>query len=144
MACEDPDCHCEDGIDWDYLTASQCASDLVFYTQNCYRLATEYTFDDDGSLWTVTLSCDISKPNPHCEPKTMQPMPVGFEPAQSDLKAIDGLLAKLVETLKIMKVAEFEDSREDDYGSWKILARWNGPFEKDPRWPVNPDQAMVQ
>jgi hypothetical protein len=45
-------------------------------------------------------------------------------------------LARMVENLRAINVAEFEDFVDDEYGTWKITARWSGPFLKDPRWPL--------
>ena len=136
MSCEDPDCHCEDGIIWEREYASQCAWNLAGHTKRCFRYGWEFTYRDENSAWTITVSCDTTKKNPNLEPMTLEPAPAGFEPDEQELHERQQNLARMVENLRAINVAEFEDFVDDEYGTWKITARWSGPFLKDPRWPL--------
>jgi hypothetical protein len=135
--CDDPDCHCEDHIDWDREAASQAAINLVEHTTRCFGYSSELTHAEKDATWTITVTCDPTRKHPKLKPKSIPPGARSFD--ERDLEYGRMNAEKMVENLRRVKVSEYEESLTDEYRTWTIVARWSGTLMNDPRWPLSKD-----
>jgi hypothetical protein len=139
LICDDESCPREDGVKWE--EAGQYAWYLAMHTKRCFRYDWEFSYQEADSVWTVIVSCDRTRPHPAVKPKALEPMPFGFEPSEWELNEPENDLKRLVEILRRLRLAEFQEQLEDECGTWMITALWNGPILQHPRGPLETDSV---
>ena len=87
------------------------------------------------------VPCDRARPDPAVEPKALERLPLGFEPSEWELNERHNDLKRLIEMLRKLRLAEFQEQLEDECGTWMITVLWSGPFLQNPRWASTRDSV---